>query len=94
VLGKIAASHCQKVIVTNEDPYDEDPQKIIEDVAKDIKAEKIQDRREAIRRALAIAKAGDVVVITGKGSEPWICLKGGKKLAWDDREVVREEFSK
>jgi UDP-N-acetylmuramoyl-L-alanyl-D-glutamate--2,6-diaminopimelate ligase len=94
VLGGIAARYCQEVIVTNEDPYDEDPTKIIEDVAKGIKAEKILDRREAVKKALTIAKSGDTVIITGKGSEPWICLKAGKKIAWDDREVVREEFSR
>jgi len=96
VLGKIAGEHCQEVIVTNEDPYDEDPLEIIEQVASGVgaKAKKILDRREAIREALKIAKAGDVVVITGKGCEPWICVAEGKKIAWDDRKVVKEEFHK
>jgi UDP-N-acetylmuramoyl-L-alanyl-D-glutamate--2,6-diaminopimelate ligase len=96
VLGELAAKYCDKIIVTNEDPYDEDPMEIINQVAEGTKgkAEKILDRREAIKKSLELAKPGDIVVITGKGCEPWICLKGGKKIPWDDRKVVREELSK
>jgi len=95
VLGEIAAKYCDEVIVTNEDPYDEDPWKIIEQVASGAKekARKILDRREAIREALKLAKEGDIVVITGKGAEPSIVEKG-KKIPWDDRKVVKEEFEK
>jgi UDP-N-acetylmuramoyl-L-alanyl-D-glutamate--2,6-diaminopimelate ligase len=95
VLGEIAAKYCDEVIVTNEDPYDEDPWQIIEQVASGAKgrAKKILDRREAIRTALKLAKEGDIVVITGKGCEPSIVIKG-KKIPWDDRKVVREEFQK
>jgi UDP-N-acetylmuramoyl-L-alanyl-D-glutamate--2,6-diaminopimelate ligase len=93
VLGELAAKYCDEVIVTNEDPYDEDPWKIIEQVAEGTKgkARKILDRREAIREALKLAKEGDIVVITGKGAEPSIVEKG-KKIPWDDRKVVKEEF--
>jgi UDP-N-acetylmuramoyl-L-alanyl-D-glutamate--2,6-diaminopimelate ligase len=95
VLGELAAKYCDEVIVTNEDPYDEDPWQIIEQVASGTKgkARKILDRREAIRTALKLAKEGDIVVITGKGCEPSIVIKG-KKIPWDDRKVVREEFQK
>jgi UDP-N-acetylmuramoyl-L-alanyl-D-glutamate--2,6-diaminopimelate ligase len=94
VLGELAAQYCDKIIVTNEDPYDEDPMEIINQVAEGTKgkAEKILDRREAIKKSLELAKQNDIVVITGKGCEPWICVKGGKKIPWDDRKVVREEF--
>lgn len=108
VLGKIAATYCDYVIVTNEDPYDEDPAEIMRQVAQGAKSIsalprknqlspaifEILDRREAIKKALRFARAGDTVIITGKGSEDSIALKGGKKIPWDDREVVREEFSK
>jgi len=96
VLGKLAAQYCDEVIVTNEDPYDEDPIEIIEQVAKGTmgKARKILDRREAIRESLKISQPGDVVVITGKGCEPWICVAKSKKIPWDDREIVKEEFQK
>ncbi len=95
VLGKIAATHCDSVFVTDEDPYEEDPWRIIEQVAAGTngKGEKILDRREAIRKAITKATAGDVVIITGKGSEDTMAIAGGKKIAWDDREIVREEFA-
>jgi len=96
LLGEIAAEHCDKVIITNEDPYDENPIEIIEQVAKGAKgkAEKILDRKEAIRKSLKSARKGDIIVITGKGCEPWICVAKGKKIPWDDRKVVKEEFAK
>ncbi len=96
VLGKIASKYCQRVIITNEDPYEEPPIKIIEEVIEGTgeKAEKILDRKKAIKKAIKAAKEGDVVVITGKGSEPWMCVKGGKKISWDDRKIAREEFKK
>lgn len=94
VLGKIAAEHCDTIILTDEDPYEEDPQKIIDEVATGTqgKEEKILDRRKAIQKALHIAERGDTVIITGKGSEDSMAIKGNKKIPWDDREIVREEF--
>ena len=96
VLGEIAADFCQEVIITNEDPYDEDPMAIIDQVAQGAKgkAKKILDRREAIRKTLKSARPGDTIVITGKGCEPWIVEAHGKKISWDDREIVKEEFKK
>ncbi len=96
VLGKLAAKYCQEIIVTNEDPYDENPMEIMNQVADGTRemAIKILDRRGAIRKSLELAKPNNVVVITGKGCEPWICVKGGKKIPWDDRRAVREEFKK
>jgi UDP-N-acetylmuramoyl-L-alanyl-D-glutamate--2,6-diaminopimelate ligase len=96
VLGRIAAENCQEVIVTNEDPYDENPMKIIEEVAGGAGqgVKKILDRREGIKTALSSAEKGDVVVITGKGSEPWLVEAHGKKIPWDDRKIVRDEFRK
>ncbi len=101
-MGRIAAKHCNEIILTNEDPYDEDPQRILEDVEKGflfysqqtMNYKLVLDRREAIRQALKLARIGDTVVITGKGAEPWMMLADGEKLAWDDRRVVREEIKK
>ncbi len=96
-LGRIAEKYLDQIIITNEDPYDEDPQTIIEEIAAGLKQkqpEKIIDRREAIRRALQLANPGDVLIITGKGCEPWICVANNKKIPWDDRRVVKEEFAK
>ncbi len=96
-MGKIAKKHLDEIIITNEDPYNEDPSQIINEIAEGAqnqKVEKIIDRREAIRYALKIAKTGDVIIITGKGCEPWMCVAGDKKIPWDDRDIVREEISK
>ena len=57
-------------------------------------AEKILDRRKAIRRALELAMPGDAVIITGKGSEPLMCVAKGKKIPWDDRAIAREELER
>jgi UDP-N-acetylmuramoyl-L-alanyl-D-glutamate--2,6-diaminopimelate ligase len=67
--------------------------KIIEQVAGNTKAEKILDRKQAIKKAIQSAQPGDVVIITGKGSEPWMCVKAGKKIPWDDRQVVKDLIS-
>ncbi|KPJ73255.1 hypothetical protein AMJ48_02215 [Parcubacteria bacterium DG_74_1] len=95
-LGKLAVKYCDEIIVTNEDPYDEDPMEIIEQVAKETngKAKKILDRREAIKKALGFARAGDAIIITGKGCEPWLVEARGRKVPWDDRRVAREEFKR
>lgn len=92
VLGEIAKQYCKEIIVTNEDPYDEDPQAIINQVAESAgaKAVKILDRKEAIKNALTLAQPGDAVIITGKGSEPLMCLENGKKIPWDDRKIAKE----
>ena len=50
------------------------------------------DRRKAIHLAIAHAKAGDAVLITGKGTDPYIMLAGGKKMVWSDAQVAREEL--
>jgi UDP-N-acetylmuramoyl-L-alanyl-D-glutamate--2,6-diaminopimelate ligase len=96
-MGRIASKHCDQVILTTEDPYDEDPQKIAEDITQGVssgRCEIILDRREAIKKAFQYAKTGDCVIITGKGAEPWIMSKKGEKIPWDDREVCREELKK
>lgn len=92
--GKIASEFCSEVILTNEDPYDENPQTILLEIEAGVgagtKALKILDRGTAIERAIHDAKAGDTVIITGKGCEPWIMGPHDSKTAWDDREVVRK----
>ncbi len=99
VLGRLASQNCREIIITNEDPYDEDPWEIIEQVAEGVEGKKdefhlILDRKEAIKKALKLATPTDAVIITGKGAEPLMCLADGKKIPWDDREIVREEIAK
>ena len=92
MLGNIAARYCKEIIVTNEDPYDEDPIDIINQVAAEAggNVQKIVDRKEAIQKAIQLAKPEDAVIITGKGSESVMCLEHGKRIAWDDRQIARD----
>jgi len=83
------------VILTNEDPFDEDPEKILDDVERGVKNSgglylRILDRREAIQKAIELANPGDAIVATGKGSEKYIRVAGGKRESWDEVE----EFQK
>ncbi len=92
--GKIASMYCDRIILTDEDPFDENPAKIIQDIRSGIPKEKalavkeILDRREAIKVAINMAQEGDVVVITGKGSETSMAVAGGRKIPWSDRDIV------
>ncbi|MFH0988184.1 MAG: UDP-N-acetylmuramoyl-L-alanyl-D-glutamate--2,6-diaminopimelate ligase [Parcubacteria group bacterium] len=99
ILGKMAGENADIVIVTNEDPYDDDPMHIINEVAAgaidagkviDKNLFKILDRKDAIHRALSLAQAGDLVLVTGKGAEQAMAVADGRLIPWDDREVARE----
>ncbi|KKW35306.1 MAG: UDP-N-acetylmuramoyl-L-alanyl-D-glutamate-2,6-diaminopimelate ligase [Candidatus Giovannonibacteria bacterium GW2011_GWA2_53_7] len=98
ILGKFVAERSDVAIVTNEDPYDEPPEKIIDQIVsgtqqsqpRKAQVEKIVDRRQAIQRALSMAQPGDLIVVTGKACEQWIVGPHGTKTAWDDRRVIRE----
>lgn len=97
VLGSIADKYASEIIITNEDPYDEDPMKIITEVASGVEKHTpllILDRREAIAKALSLASPGDTVLISGKGTDPYIMGPHGSKTPWDDATVAREELEK
>jgi UDP-N-acetylmuramoyl-L-alanyl-D-glutamate--2,6-diaminopimelate ligase len=102
-MGKVAEKYCDYVILTNEDPYDEDPRAIVDQMAVAITKkplEIIMDRRQAIRRALTIAATRELgaepkaytVLITGKGTDPYIMGPNGLKEIWSDADVTREEL--
>jgi UDP-N-acetylmuramoyl-L-alanyl-D-glutamate--2,6-diaminopimelate ligase len=96
-MAQIADKYCDQIILTDEDPYDDDPQEIVADMAKWIKDKKpkiIIDRREAISSAIKKARAGDAVLITGKGTDPYIMRKNGAKEPWSDAKVAEEEILK
>ena len=92
--GRIASEYCDEIILTDEDPYDENPMSIIKEIekgfSKSTKHEVVFDRREAIKRSISIAKSGDTVIITGKGSETSMAVAGNKKISWSDKKVVEE----
>lgn len=98
-MGEIAHQFADYIILTNDDPYQEDEMQIIESIAEGIKRKegdrlwKIPHRYEAIRLALSLAEEGDSVVISGKGCEE-IQIIGTQKIPWDDRKVVRELLSR
>ena len=96
-LGKIADQYGAEIIITNEDPYDEDPQKIIDEVASRVKNHhlyKTLDRGQAIAKALSLVKPGEVVIITGKGSEQCIMGPNGQKIPWNDKQAVKDVMLK
>ncbi|MBI2263304.1 UDP-N-acetylmuramoyl-L-alanyl-D-glutamate--2,6-diaminopimelate ligase [Candidatus Berkelbacteria bacterium] len=107
IMGAIAGRFADFIILTDEDPYSEDPAKIIEEVAKGVPrgATKqkpmvegknfwlILDRKEAIQKAISLAQKDDIVIITGKGAEEFMVV-GDKKVPFSDREVARELLAK
>lgn len=104
-MGKVADKYCDHIILTNEDPYDEDPRKIVEEMCIGIKnkpIEIIMDRREAMACAFKKAQVMSseqkdkkvAVLITGKGTDPFIMGPNGTKQEWDDATVAREELKK
>lgn len=96
-IGKICAELADIVIVTNEDPYTEDPEQIINEVWQGIEknmkpsltAKRISDRATAIAFLLGEAKPGDIVLLCGKGSDTTMWTKEGQ-IPWNEREIVRE----
>ena len=96
-MGKIATTLSDFSVITDDNPRSENSSQIIEDIKKGIpasicKAEKvavISDRRKAIRAAIDMASAGNLVLIAGKGHEDYQILSTGK-IHFDDREVARE----
>lgn len=97
-LGTIAANLCDKVVVTTEEPYTEDPESIIDMIWEGVKetnkelnknAFRITDREEAIKFALTHAGQGDVIVITGMGDQTSMTV-GNKHVHWSDREIIKK----
>jgi UDP-N-acetylmuramoyl-L-alanyl-D-glutamate--2,6-diaminopimelate ligase len=129
-LGSVAYSYCNEIIVTDEDPYDDNPREIMEDVMSGVlenvthlknentkreleeKYKIIEDRREAINYAinqankyintlpLDMIKAANImpqkpiVIISGKGTDPYIMRANGKREKWSDAKVAEEELEK
>lgn len=95
-MGRIAEEYCDEIILTNEDPYDEDPNAIVAAMADGMtkKPTIIMDRREAIAHALSLASQGDAVLVTGKGTDPYIMEANNVRTPWSDATVIREELRK
>jgi UDP-N-acetylmuramoyl-L-alanyl-D-glutamate--2,6-diaminopimelate ligase len=129
-LGAVAYEYCNEVIVTDEDPYDDNPKEIMDDVMSGVvnkinnfenrkdkveleqKYRIIEDRREAINYAITRAKnyintlpqdiikvsniipKKPIVIISGKGTDPYIMRANGKREKWSDAKVAKEELEK
>ena len=97
LMAQESVKHSDRVIITSDNPRNEEPQDIINDMLTGLDDEQkrkvltIVDRREAIRTACMMAKPGDVILIAGKGHEDYQIIKG-VKYHFDDHEVVREAF--
>ena len=94
-MAKAAAKYADMLVVTSDNPRNEDPEAIIREIltgldGSDVKYEVVTDRREAIYYALKIAEKGDIIVLAGKGHEDYQILAGGKHIHFDEREVVAE----
>lgn len=96
IMGEIAARLADRIILTDDESYNENPQAIRDEVMSGIeqanggaKTTELGDRREAIEKALSIAKKGDTILITGMGHEQFRIVNG-ERLPWNDGDVVRE----
>lgn len=93
MMGKVAASLAKKVYITSDNPRNEDPQAIVEDILEGIKDKSIinveLNRKKAIEMALDDQEGDEVVVVLGKGDESFQIIYD-KKVPFDDREVVKE----
>lgn len=94
LIGAIVSTHADLMVVTNEDPYTEDPEKIIDEVWAGVdhtqtEAIRISDRGEAIRFLLTQAAPGDTVLLCGKGSDTTMMTAKGQ-IPWNERAIVRE----
>ncbi len=102
--GRISAEFADTIIITNDDVYDTDPQEIADQIQQGIKEieplkKKVSsiivelERRAALKKALNIAQPGDLVLVTGKGSEQFLVLPGNQRISWDDRKIIKELLS-
>jgi UDP-N-acetylmuramoyl-L-alanyl-D-glutamate--2,6-diaminopimelate ligase len=96
-MGRVAAEHSDLIVVTSDNPRNEDPLKIIQEIEVGLKQGDtpytiVPDRREAITRAIQLAQRNDVVIIAGKGHETYQIV-GGNKYHFDDREVASDALT-
>ena len=99
LMAAAAAKYADKLIVTSDNPRNEDPDAIISDILaglseSSVPYDVITDRREAIYHSLKTAQKGDVIVLAGKGHEDYQILAGNVHIHFDEREVVAEELKK
>jgi len=95
-MGRTASRLSDYSIITNDNPRDEDPSSIVNDIIKGFKKENyeiILDRKAAIKKAIKIARKNDVILVIGKGHEKYQTIKG-KQIPSNDKEIVKEIVKK
>ncbi|MBQ3567058.1 MAG: UDP-N-acetylmuramoyl-L-alanyl-D-glutamate--2,6-diaminopimelate ligase, partial [Oscillospiraceae bacterium] len=95
LMAQAAAKYADKLIITSDNPRDEIPEAIIDDILAGLEGNEIAfdvvvDRRKAIHHSLKIADEGDVIVLAGKGHEDYQVLPGNEHIHFDEREIVSE----
>ena len=98
IMAQVAGDWSDKLILTSDNPRNEEPEEIIQDMEAGIspvnkkKTLSITDRKEAIRTACHLAKSGDIILLAGKGHEKYQEIKG-VKYPFDDKEVLNEQLN-
>jgi UDP-N-acetylmuramoyl-L-alanyl-D-glutamate--2,6-diaminopimelate ligase len=97
-MARIAAEASHKVILTSDNPRNEDPERILDDLMEGIPGElrdrtlRITDREEAIRTACMLAAGGDIILVAGKGHETYQVI-GDRKIAFDDMKILKQNMN-
>lgn len=95
IIGEIASKYADFTILTDDEPYTEDPKQIIKEIEAGFKKTNkknykiIQDRKKAFSEAIKMAKSGDVVVVPGIGHQAYRNVGGDKKVPWNEAEIIR-----
>ncbi|MCH5194376.1 MAG: UDP-N-acetylmuramoyl-L-alanyl-D-glutamate--2,6-diaminopimelate ligase [Oscillospiraceae bacterium] len=94
LMAKAAEKHSDLMVITSDNPRNEDPEAIIDDIIEGLSFitpyMRITDRKAAIRRAITIAEKGDIIVLAGKGHEDYQILKDNVHIHFDEREIVKD----
>jgi UDP-N-acetylmuramoyl-L-alanyl-D-glutamate--2,6-diaminopimelate ligase len=97
IMAEVACNQSTKVILTSDNPRNEEPEVILDEMSKGVpaihykKTLRITDRKEAIKTAVSLAQAGDIILVAGKGHETYQEIKG-VKYAFDDKAILHDFF--
>ena len=96
IMGEVAVKFADRIILTDEESYSENPDVIRDDIRRGIervggagKTDEVADRKEAIKKAIQIARRGDAIIVTGMGHERFRII-GDQRLPWNDADVARD----
>jgi UDP-N-acetylmuramoyl-L-alanyl-D-glutamate--2,6-diaminopimelate ligase len=99
-IGEISARDCDLVILTDDEPYSEDPAQIVTEIEAGAKKVKnanyqiIHDRKKALKKAIEVAQKGDTIVVPGMGHEKNRNVGGNKRIPWNEVQIIKELLTK